>query len=291
MKPLFEYSDSLNSPYEAFYFQANDNSYLPVPPHWHYFVEVLYMIKGKVVVEYGSTQCTMEQGDLLFLHPETPHSISSCGTFPILYGVLKFNVNYLNLQHSHLPKLSELLQMIEENKELPSFFPKKEIAHIPMDNLFQTCIDIVSNKQFGYDILAHSYYCILVAELIKVWISKGFQIKKHVTKQKPSDALIPIVDYIHSHLQEELRVEELAHMANMSYSYFAKLFKQYYGQTCKDYILMLRLQKSEDLLLFTDYDLSYISQECGFCDCSHFMKYFRQKHHMTPKQYRKRYER
>ena len=92
--------------------------------------------------------------------------------------------------------------------------------------------------------------------------------------------------YISQHYQEDLSVAELAEKFHMSYSYFAAIFKEYYGQTCKEMVLTVRLQKAEDLLQFTDFDLTYISQETGFCDCSHFIKAFKQKYGVTPRKYR-----
>ena len=83
-----------------------------------------------------------------------------------------------------------------------------------------------------------------------------------------------------------MTVAELAEKFHMSYSYFAAIFKEYYGQTCKEMVLTVRLQKAEDLLQFTDFDLTYISQETGFCDCSHFIKAFKQKYGVTPRKYR-----
>ena len=44
MNPIFEYSDTLNNPYEAFFFDAQKNNF-PVSPHWHYFMELLYILK------------------------------------------------------------------------------------------------------------------------------------------------------------------------------------------------------------------------------------------------------
>ncbi|MGN1090834.1 MAG: helix-turn-helix domain-containing protein [Huintestinicola sp.] len=44
--------------------------------------------------------------------------------------------------------------------------------------------------------------------------------------------------------------------------------------------------KAEELLLFTDYDLNYISQETGFSDCSHLIKSFKKYRGITPKQFR-----
>ena len=42
MKSLFEYTDKLNKPYECF-FSDMKKEWLPVPPHWHYFMEILYV--------------------------------------------------------------------------------------------------------------------------------------------------------------------------------------------------------------------------------------------------------
>ena len=40
------------------------------------------------------------------------------------------------------------------------------------------------------------------------------------------------------------------------------------------------------LLLFTGFDLNYISQENGFSDCSHLIHAFKKQYRMTPHQYR-----
>ena len=84
-----------------------------------------------------------------------------------------------------------------------------------------------------------------------------------------------ILVYLDRHSQENINIEALAHKYNMSYSYFAKLFLKHYGQSCKQYIEFIRLNKVENLLLFTDYDLNYIAAETGFADCSHLIRTFK----------------
>ena len=106
------------------------------------------------------------------------------------------------------------------------------------------------------------------------------------SSSKANGLITEVSEYISQHYQEDLSVAELAEKFHMSYSYFAAIFKEYYGQTCKEMILTVRLQKAEDLLQFTDFDLTYISQETGFCDCSHFIKAFKQKYGVTPRKYR-----
>ena len=49
MNSLFEYTDTLNAPYEAFLFDASKEVF-PVRAHWYYFVEILYIIEGNAIV-------------------------------------------------------------------------------------------------------------------------------------------------------------------------------------------------------------------------------------------------
>lgn len=47
MNNLYEYIDPIASPYEAFLFDSTRDS-LPIPAHWHYYVELLYVLKGEI---------------------------------------------------------------------------------------------------------------------------------------------------------------------------------------------------------------------------------------------------
>ena len=76
-------------------------------------------------------------------------------------------------------------------------------------------------------------------------------------------------------------------MCHMSYSYFAKRFRETYGRSCKEYISYVRVSKAQEYLLHTDYDLNYIAMECGFFDCSHFIRTYKKWKGITPKQARK----
>ena len=72
-----------------------------------------------------------------------------------------------------------------------------------------------------------------------------------ITAPDDCDASIySISKYIEQHCGEPLRVHELAQMCGMSYSYFAKLFRETYNQSCKEYIEFTRINKATDLLLF-----------------------------------------
>lgn len=109
MKPYFECLDKLNKPYEAFLFDAQTSEMFPILPHWHYFVEILYMVEGKAYVEAGEENYVLEPGDLIVFYPQMAHAIYSTGQLPIRYYVLKFDPAHLNISGSALPSISSVL--------------------------------------------------------------------------------------------------------------------------------------------------------------------------------------
>ena len=81
-------------------------------------------------------------------------------------------------------------------------------------------------------------------------------------------------------------MQELANRCGMSYSNFAKVFKEQFGRSCKEYLEYIRISKAEELVLYSDYDISYIAQETGFADSSHFIRIYKKFKEETPKQAR-----
>ena len=51
MQNLFEYTDGLNHPMEAFHHVLCPGNF-PILPHWHYFIEIIYMLDLKMDVGY-----------------------------------------------------------------------------------------------------------------------------------------------------------------------------------------------------------------------------------------------
>lgn len=285
MQDLFEYSDKLNSPYEAFLFDTEKDNF-PVRSHWHYFVEIIYILEGSVIVSSINDSRTASQGTLAIFHPQTVHSIYPDNDRYCKYAVLKFDVNRLNISNSYSPKLSYILAAAKDDASADFLFSGSDLCCIPTEEIFMSCIREIEEKNYGYDLIIQSNLSTLLVELIRIWRQKDFDTNHISVSQVEAESIHTITEYIDSHFSEPLKVQLLADKCGMSYSYFARLFKQLYGQSCKEYIEFMRICKAEDMLLFTNLDLSYISQETGFSDCSHLIKTFKKLKGITPKQFR-----
>ncbi len=72
-------------------------------------------------------------------------------------------------------------------------------------------------------------------------------------------------DYIHEHYSDKnLSVDALAKMANMSDTYFRKLFVAKFHQTPLKYINELRIKKAVELLSSGYYSVTETAEKCGF---------------------------
>ncbi|MGK7893768.1 MAG: helix-turn-helix domain-containing protein [Xenococcus sp. (in: cyanobacteria)] len=102
----------------------------------------------------------------------------------------------------------------------------------------------------------------------------------------PQRQLIKILDYIHANLAQNIKLENLAQLLDMSQFHFSRLFKQSMGLAPYQYLIQQRVELAKQLLKQTDQSIVDIALHCGFNSHSHLSKKFREITGMTPKTYR-----
>ena len=96
-----------------------------------------------------------------------------------------------------------------------------------------------------------------------------------------------IVEYMHTHLEQGVSLDELAKLANLSTYHFSRMFKYSLGQPPHRYMTELRLQKARRLILKSNAPLKDIAVQLGFNDQSHLGKKFKQRFGASPAQARR----
>lgn len=284
MSGLFEKSDSLNTPIECFIFDAKREEF-PVKPHWHYFAEFIYMLEGSAKMQYGDCSYILNKGEMIIFHPSAVHSIYPADGILPTYAVLKFDINRFNLTPAYAPKLRSIFQYAEKTGMI-IIFDRKFAEKTGCENIWRACLSEYTDYKYGRDLVLQSNIYVLLMNIIRFWLAEGMIIDSRLIPQTEDYVIENITEYIDLFLSENLRVTDIAEKCGLSYSCFAKKFREQYGISCKQYIERMRLYKAEEFLLFTDFDLNYISQETGFSDCSHLIKSFKRYRGVTPKKFR-----
>ncbi|MBV9386549.1 MAG: helix-turn-helix transcriptional regulator [Chroococcidiopsidaceae cyanobacterium CP_BM_ER_R8_30] len=94
------------------------------------------------------------------------------------------------------------------------------------------------------------------------------------------------INYIHTHLDRELSLEQIAAVIHISPTYFASLFKHTTGISPHQYVIRQRVKWAKAMLVKTDLAIADIALQVGFSSQSHLNQQFKRFTGMTPKQVR-----
>jgi AraC family transcriptional regulator len=99
-------------------------------------------------------------------------------------------------------------------------------------------------------------------------------------------ALDRVTGYMLAHLHEDIRLNDLAALANVSKYHFLRMFARATGQTPHRYLTCMRMQRAAELLGDNDKTVLQIAVECGYQSPGQFAAAFRRQYGVSPTEYR-----
>lgn len=119
-------------------------------------------------------------------------------------------------------------------------------------------------------------------------LQKAIEIRDENSGNKNRDILENSIEYIKTHyMDENMSLNAVAQVANISANHFSALFSQNIGQTFIEYLTGIRMEHAKELLRCTGKRASEIALEVGYKDSHYFSYLFKKTQGMTPSDYRK----
>ena len=94
-------------------------------------------------------------------------------------------------------------------------------------------------------------------------------------------------DFIDANFTENITVEEISRLANMSVSGFCHHFKKVLGIAPGQYLIRLKIGSAQKFLIDTDRSVTEISMELGYNNVSHFNNQLKKFVGTSPQNYRR----
>jgi AraC-like DNA-binding protein len=146
-----------------------------------------------------------------------------------------------------------------------------------INNIFAASKSKDSNNEFLIDLYAQK----LVFDLIKN--KSTYQI----LNKNSSHPINIAVKYINENIEEMINIKELAKDLHMSESNFSHLFKKVVGIKPVEYIKNKKLELALEFL--RNESVTDVAFNLGYANISYFIRLFKDKYNMTPKQYKLTY--
>lgn len=107
-------------------------------------------------------------------------------------------------------------------------------------------------------------------------------------KVKNHQIINKIKEFIRSHYDRGLTLEDIAESVYLSPYYISRIFKEEQGITVMDYLTKVRIEEAKKLLRNPKYNIDDISVKLGYSDPSYFSKVFRRYVGLSPSQFRQK---
>lgn len=265
-------------------YQWKGESASAVPMHWHKETEIIYLKSGIFSFSINTKKYEQKAPALIFIGSEEIHSIQIKTGDEV--DSLVFDLEMLSFENYDGIQYKLLQPLIKGKMQFPMLI-------LPENDIWQEtvslCEEIFSEalkKELGaYLKVKAGLYKIIACLYEKDYLKNAIDIKESDIARL--DTLKNILQFIRTHYDSRLTVEEIADEAGMNAQYFCRYFKKNTGKTVTEYINDIRINHAAKRLLESEDKIIDIAGQCGYDNVGYFIKRFRQCKGITPSDYRK----
>jgi len=218
--PLSEQSSFLADTFITPYFET--------PWHYHSEYELVLIIKGSGKRFVGNHVSDYQEGNLTFMGPNLPHlfrkeqSTAHGGSL-----VIHFKEEFLGNDFKLIPEMQKIKLLFEKSR-------------MGIDIIGKTREEIDKQMNEIINLRGMSRLICLLDLLTLLADSPDYELLSNPDlswqNNKDSDRLNKVFDYLMTHFTEDIQLEQVAEIANMSYSGFCRYFKNRTKKTFSHFV-------------------------------------------------------
>jgi AraC family transcriptional regulator len=163
--------------------------------------------------------------------------------------------------------------------------PVYNLAHLPIQAAIGALQAEAASGGVGGRLLAESLGNVLAVHLLRQFVAPG-KVSPPPDGRLPKRKLQAVVEYVHEHLDANLKLDDLACVAHLSPYHFARLFKNSTGLSPHQYVIAQRVERAKELLRNGELPLADVAAVVGFWDQGHFTRHFKRLVGVTPGRFR-----
>ena len=208
--------------------------------------------------------------------------VSTC-VFSIEIDRASFKSKSENFQNGMDPSLKRLFDDGEADE---SFYYEGDYS-LKMADLFKKINTFEGGDFLRYLFLESIAHQTLVEQIIQYIDDQRQEKNQTLLRRQEVDAIKRAADYIEANLASYKSMPELTKHTGLNAAKLQQGFKHLYDKTVNQYVHEARLNRSKELLLDTDDNISEITYKVGLSSKSYFSRIFKEEYGIQPSLFRK----
>jgi AraC-like DNA-binding protein len=259
------------------------------PFQWHYHpeYELTLILEGAGKRMVGDSYEYFSPGDLVLLGPGLPHTWVSEGASAAV--VVQFSDTFITplLQYAECERIRKLLM----RSAVGLCFPARAVrgGAKPPAAGGNTALGELVRQLPGKRGVARITGLLEVLQALAIATAQPLASSyfQPARGRKAEGRINKVCQYIQKHSSEDVSLQKIASLVNLSESAFCKFFKRTTGKTFSDYLVDIRVGHACHLLSESDDTISEIAYQAGFDSLTYFNRVFLRKKGLRPREFRK----
>ena len=247
--------------------------------HWHREIEILLVLKGRVLVTVGGRKHELGEDDILFINSGDMHSAlrGEAGKDNILIAI-QINPGFCGNIYPDLEKM--VFRWPAEAKDEASLRLFRQMRFF-----IAQIVEEYRQTEPGMELAIEGLLNTMVHFIVRHVPATKLPVPDESEKGDPylRRRIQRISDYIQEHYAEKISLESLAQEVYLNPYYLSHFFKKKMGFTFQEYLNFVRLQKAAELVSQTDKQFNVIAQVCGFPGSKSFNRVFKNYYGVSPR--------
>jgi len=264
-----------------------DAPFFPTPWHYHPEIELVLMLERTGKKYVGSSITDFEPGDLCLIGGLLPHYYKSDEEYHKNNEELRarsivchFNFDFVGTPFWEAPESFAIKALLERSKRGIQF--SSDTSKKVEDRLRKLSeVEGMSRLLLFLEILDE----LAKSKDIEYLTTDPIQIRNEVD----SDRIKKVLEHVSENFQNQIMLDDVAQLANMSESAFSRYFKKRTRKTFSNFLTEIRIEYACKLLQNDKMSISQIAFDSGFYNLSNFNRQFKSIKKITPLAYRMNY--
>ncbi len=254
--------------------------------HSHDYIELAYVISGKLIHYVGDERTVLNKGDFVFLNYDDIHQ------YKLISGKSAYIINCAFLPRFLSPSFESCRDFNKLLSSHPFHFIKGMLSENPCRYVFKDdknkkIRNLLEDMIKEYDSGNIANNEILRGHLKEIIIRAMRQITSSKNAIK-NELVLKAVRYCEENLKAPgLSLSAFAESNGVSRQYLSRKFKEVTGGTFGDYIRYLKINLCLEIISSSERPITEIAEEAGYKDMNTFYKHFRFETGMSPGEYKK----
>ena len=255
--------------------------------HWHEELQLTCVLSGSAKIQINGREHLLHEGEAIFINKNIMHVISELSedgkyiSFNFKDRMLCFFAGSRMEQEDVLPYTSQYA--------FPSIVLRKDnswgetiLSYIyELYHIFLNDEPLLKRRNYRVSIILSEIWYRIINNVDEndLTVNRG--------AVRSQERIQKMLLFVHQNYRENIQLGDIANAASVSEGECCRCFKNMVRKSPIQYVIDYRISKAAELLMDTELSVTEIADETGFPDTSHFIKYFKRKMGMTPREYRR----